>query len=554
MLNVVTNKLYRLSVNHQKIIENIVTFIFIFYLQLIGKAISQNLIVIENLVSWFLPTGIKYCAFIFLPFRLWPVTLITFVISSIYLGSFDYNVELRDWFFRYIYSLKTIFIFAIAAKIYRDKYNSFKLSQLNALIYWLSCFCIAGLINGALISVEAFKFSNVSTYKILEFIGALAIGDFVGALIVLPIFIVLNAFFNKAKIKSETIAKSVGIILFVAIINTAIVFFKPELLYGAQLVALICLVMVHYKKGYIVGNITLFSINTAIVVNTYLGIRADVATPDQLFIVTLSLVGLLLGAAFEEQKRTNQSLEATNNGLLATTKKLSATNKILLEVNELNQDLAKRNTEVQELEKQRISQELHDEFGQQLTALKTNTHILNNINVPNNSEKYLNRISHISDELYSSLKGKLSQLRPYSLITYGLKWSIENDKILNSLVEAGINFTTSIKINEATLSETIKMAIFRIVQEATNNTIKYADAKQVRLTVVQRANIIRIDIIDDGVGFDINSIKTESNHGLTIINERALSLAGKLKIKSTVGKGTKITVLLKLDKTEQSGY
>lgn len=443
MIESINTKISSLPAFHKKVFESFATIVFIFYIQLIGKSISQNLIVIENLVSWFLPTGIKYCVFIFLPFRLWPVALVTFVISSIYLGSFDYNVDLRDWFFRYIYSLKTIFIFAIAAKFYRNKYKTFKLNQLNALAYWLTCFCIAGFINGALISVEAFKFSNVSTYQLFEFIGAITIGDFVGVLIVLPVFILLSLCFNQVKIQPEIVTKSITIVFIIAVINTVIVSLKPELLYAAQTISLVCLVLVTYKKGYILGNVTLFSINTAIVVNTYLGVRADVATPDQLFIVTLSLVGLFLGAAFEEQRCTNKSLETTNEGLLETTKKLADSNKMLLEVNELNQNLAKRNAEVQELEKTRISRELHDEFGQQLTALKTNTHILNQIDSQLESEKYLTRINHISDDLYESLKEKLSELRPKSLEHYGLKWSLENDKITTTLAEMNVQYEST---------------------------------------------------------------------------------------------------------------
>jgi glucose-6-phosphate-specific signal transduction histidine kinase len=531
---ILTNKLLA-----SKIVINIVLIFTIYYSQKWGISISKQLVV-DNSVSWFIPTGIKYCVFLFLPYRFWPAAFIALIASPNVLPSFD----LRNWFFGYIYPLKTIFIFAIAAYAYRRKHINFKVNDISALLYWLACFFIAGVINASLISVEAFKFSDVATYQLLEFIGAITIGDFIGVIIVLPIFLSLSIVMTQRHwyLESNLLKGIFFTLVIISGINLIIVKTKPELLYFSQLIALVVLIFVIYKKGYILGLSTLFSVNTVIVVNSYFGIRADTTAPDQLFIVALSLVGLFVGAAFEEQRKANKSLTKANKGLLATTAKLADSNKILLEANQINQHLARRNIEIQELEKQRISRELHDEFGQQLTALKTNAQILTNVKEAESSEKYLAKINSISDDLYCSLKNMVSILRPTLLDQFGLRVSLEDGDIKEAVVNAGIHYTCNIDIDEKLIADEVAIAIYRISQEATNNTIKHAQAKNISIVLNQLNDLISLSIEDDGIGYDLNAIEHKSGHGLSIIKERVISLGGVLKINSEKINGTKINI------------
>lgn len=521
------------------IILNVLLIFVIYYSQKWGISFSKQLVVLDNSVSWFIPTGIKYCVFLFLPYRFWPAAFIALIASPNYLPSFD----LRNWFFGYIYPLKTIFIFALAAYTYRRRHITFKVNDINALLYWLACFFIAGVINASLISVEALKFSDVPTYQLLEFIGAITIGDFIGVIIVLPVFLLLSIVITHKDwyLKSHLLKNILFILAIISAINLIIINTKPELLYFTQLIALVALIFVIYKKGYVLGLFTLFSVNTAIVVNAYFGIRVDATAPDQLFIVALSLVGLFVGAAFDEQRKANDSLMESNTGLLDTTKKLADSNQILLEVNEINQHLARRNIEVQELEKLRISRELHDEFGQQLTALKTNTQILTNVKDIESSEKYLTKINRISDDLYHSLKGMVSILRPTLLDQFGLTVSLENGDLKEAVINAGMHFTCNIDIDEKIIDE-VAIAIYRISQEAINNSIKHAQAKNITIELNQSDNRITLLIKDDGIGYDPEMIKHKCGHGLSIIKERVISLCGVINVSSNKGNGTIISV------------
>ncbi len=96
----------------------------------------------------------------------------------------------------------------------------------------------------------------------------------------------------------------------------------------------------------------------------------------------------------------------------------------------------------------------------------------------------------------------------------------------------------------------IELQLFRIVQEAVNNTEKYARAKSVKLNIRAQADSVVLKIQDDGQGFDAKTLKAgkKIRHGLGLTNmrERALSLAGTFEIKSLPGRGTAIVVRVPL--------
>ena len=91
------------------------------------------------------------------------------------------------------------------------------------------------------------------------------------------------------------------------------------------------------------------------------------------------------------------------------------------------------------------------------------------------------------------------------------------------------------------LPEPQKIALYRITQEAINNIIKYAQATQVSVELIQAKNFVEIAIRDNGIGFDINQVEPY-RMGLRIMQERADVIGAELRVVSNPGKGTNVTI------------
>jgi signal transduction histidine kinase len=210
--------------------------------------------------------------------------------------------------------------------------------------------------------------------------------------------------------------------------------------------------------------------------------------------------------------------------------------------------LFKRVMAAQESERQRIARELHDETGQGLTALGMGIRAVGNkIDARRNPQaaENLGKLEKLVSHSLDELQRLIADLRPSHLDDLGLpaalRWyagSIEERLPLNVRVE--------VSGDEHRLDDQVKLALFRIVQEALNNAVKHADAKNVAVRLFYLPGVARIEIQDDGRGFDLSDLQDrgEPTWGLVGMQERAGILGGECRIQSTSGSGTMIEVCL----------
>lgn len=213
---------------------------------------------------------------------------------------------------------------------------------------------------------------------------------------------------------------------------------------------------------------------------------------------------------------------------------------------DLKEKLATAETE-NKLQKQRlrISRDLHDNIGSQLTFIISSIDNVN-LTLKTDDNKLKNRLNNINDFASSTI----SQLRDTI-------WAMNKDKItlkeFHSRVLSFIEKAKSIKkgtsfdldntINrDLTLSSANGINIFRIVQESINNAIKYAEASIIKVTINETVNNLEFIVSDNGKGFDINSV--ELGHGLENMQKRVEEIKGELDINSKPQKGTTIKVTL----------
>jgi PAS domain S-box-containing protein len=197
----------------------------------------------------------------------------------------------------------------------------------------------------------------------------------------------------------------------------------------------------------------------------------------------------------------------------------------------------------QEDERSRISRDLHDEVGQQLTALRFALERAKGTNGSGETPLDLSQIDGIAKNIDKSLDFLAWELRPALLDGVGLGTAISNYAKQWS-EHSGVRVdVVSPTFKRKRLSARIETNLYRIMQEALNNIHKHAKASAVDVVLEQINGAIRMVITDDGQGFSIkNKGKLAAGLGLTGMKERASLLGGTLDIESSRSGGTTIRV------------
>jgi PAS domain S-box-containing protein len=217
--------------------------------------------------------------------------------------------------------------------------------------------------------------------------------------------------------------------------------------------------------------------------------------------------------------------------------------------------LADRLTTAQEDERRRISKELHDESGQALAAIDMHLYMLErglgNGNLDStNASKKISELRHIIQPTCNSLRSIAHALHPTVLEDFGLVEALRT--YLQSVVtNTELEYSVSAPDSFPRFALHMETAIYRIMQEAITNALKYAQAKSIDLSFDVANGVASISIKDDGCGFDPQVAKANGGIGLISIRERADLIGAKLQIKSSNGDGTSIVLQVPFNEASQ---
>jgi len=194
-----------------------------------------------------------------------------------------------------------------------------------------------------------------------------------------------------------------------------------------------------------------------------------------------------------------------------------------------------------EEQRTRFSRVIHDELGQQLTAIKIEAlSIKNSINEMGSQmdNRFLKLIENMDNSI-EKLRKIGTELRPGILDDLGLLSAIEWQG-QEFEYRTGIKFKFNTPLKELNPDVTFSINVFRIFQEALSNIERHAEASCVEATMKLTDGFIHFEISDNGTGFDLELGITKGKFGLLGIFERISLLNGYISIVSTVGKGTQI--------------
>lgn len=197
-------------------------------------------------------------------------------------------------------------------------------------------------------------------------------------------------------------------------------------------------------------------------------------------------------------------------------------------------------------ERNRLARELHDSVTQQLfsmtlTAQAARAHLHKN---PQRAAAQLERLQETATAALAEMRALIFQLRPPALRDQGLVAALQQHAQAMARRE-GIGVTLNV-VGDDRLARGIEQPLYRIVQEALNNVFKHANAQNVAITLEFTSERVRLQIVDDGQGFDLAATPSGDGRHLGVLSmrERAAEIGGTMTIHSSLGGGTEVTVLV----------
>jgi two-component system sensor histidine kinase UhpB len=279
-------------------------------------------------------------------------------------------------------------------------------------------------------------------------------------------------------------------------------------------------------------------------------------------LVANGLIYVIVGRSLQPLARVSAALEGIEHGRLderIPTVGLADIDRIAERFNHMadglqrsrddTQALARRSLAIQEDERRSLAQELHDELGQSISAIKAlAVSIEDRGGADSTVAESARTIADVSSDIYDRVRTMMTRLRPVALDELGLVPTLQNmiDDWNDHHEDVFCEFNASSDFPP--LDRDASINVFRIIQEALTNVVKHAKADRVQVDLFSRRAAddgtgvcaVELNIADDGVGFDLAD--TPQSLGLLGIRERVEAMHGTLELTTAPNTGTQYRI------------
>jgi signal transduction histidine kinase len=288
-----------------------------------------------------------------------------------------------------------------------------------------------------------------------------------------------------------------------------------------------------------------------------------------LFVVSVWLVGLISGGAAVQiqgaEKRLMDSL-ATQRAIAAENAQLSVELARQLEASqslaaslerqrEETRRLADMLIRAQEDERRRVARELHDEANQTLAALMTTIDAAESVGRRQGGAELLaalQRLRRLASAALSDLQRIATELRPPALDEFGLLPALTRH-VRDRTEATSLSADVDVEGRRHRLEPAVEVALYRIAQEALANVQKHSQARCVHLRLRYLPHTVRLDISDDGVGFDSadDGDGGRPRLGIAGMRERASIVGGTVDVTTRPGGGTRVSASIPVERAAE---
>ena len=256
--------------------------------------------------------------------------------------------------------------------------------------------------------------------------------------------------------------------------------------------------------------------------------------------------GILIVAADQELPYANEMLEMVS--ALANYAIISMLNaQLSTEVQEERTKLMSKEEEV----RQQLARDLHDGPAQSVAAITMNIEFVKRL-IERDPQRVVDELTKLGDlarRTTYDIRTLLFELRPLALDSQGLVTTLK--EYVERFKDGDTKVIIEEQLGNMRLDTKREGTIFNIIQEATNNALKHAQAKHIWIRLQKQGDELMATVQDDGRGFDLQSVRENYNQrgsfGLLNIDERARMVGGMAEMNSAPGAGTTVRVIVPLE-------
>ncbi|WP_434527103.1 MASE1 domain-containing sensor histidine kinase [Photorhabdus asymbiotica] len=252
----------------------------------------------------------------------------------------------------------------------------------------------------------------------------------------------------------------------------------------------------------------------------------------EMFLIIQALLGIGLGIAISRQQQLAENLQRYRELL---EQELTARHILMKKLVHTEEDIRKS-----------VARELHDEIGQNITAIQIQATLVKRTATSPTVEMIAEQINHLAQQIHQSTRQLLRQLRPPVLEEMSLEKALHHLIDEFAFKQQDIDCQLNYQLPQNPVNETVIFTLYRLVQELLNNISKHAKATHINITLRQRQDVIELRISDNGIG--ITEDKRKSGFGLQGIEERIQALGGDWQLSND--NGTRIIVNLPTNSDE----
>jgi signal transduction histidine kinase len=194
----------------------------------------------------------------------------------------------------------------------------------------------------------------------------------------------------------------------------------------------------------------------------------------------------------------------------------------------------------------RIASDLHDDVGSSLSGIALMSDLVRS-HLPEGTKDHhhLNKVSASARNTAETLRDIVWVINPEhdNAEDILLRMKAVADMLL---VKSQLSFSAPSNGLSGLLNMEYRRNLLLIFREILNNTAKHAQAKNVAISIATNENLLTLQIVDDGIGFDVEAVRAKGGHGLFTQQHRAEKINGTIDIKSAPGKGTTTTLVVKI--------
>jgi two-component system sensor histidine kinase UhpB len=503
----------------------------------LGYGVLWGLLWPTSQPDWTLQFGLRFGVLLLSPFRYWPWLIGSELVAALSI-EYWYGYTL-DWHTFVFGDLPLPMVVALCLGLLRRANLRPSMRDPEEVSRLLLSAGFTGVAATATDAATMALLHELPSTGLLEGLGNEILGYYVGLLLLVPPLIMLWRARPSKQEMSELLMDGLLVMLPALIILLILTEQAAPQREFARILSLAPVLFFAFRHGWRGASLSMLVSSSGMALVDRVFTHVVPTASSHMFLAVAGTGALMLGSATDALRRSSARMAEQNVYLAAVNRRLDHLARQL-------RDAARGNLQTEENQRRHMAAELHDELGQNLTAIQTHVKLAQNRLKQAGLEDIGTSINNILAHMRRALHRVMDDLRPAVLDEFGLMRALDEGPIRDLLATAGMIYHTELHGDPRLLEEDIRTAIYRLAQESATNAVKHAQATEfrLRLRIGERAGLALalVDIRDNGVG--LPERVPRGGRGLQGMRDRVTSLGGLFRLRPD-SQGVHLRILLR---------